>query len=442
MMVVTQQTPRTHNPTLAEQEAIPPRMPALLLPLPLPSTKAPFPYTPFTNPPPPSLLTHTLTHPTPTPSPSQYLIKVQTAALTRGELGWPETLSPNHPSIPSTGHPTSTSSSSDNNDDGGAGARDGDNNNENYYVIPAHEIAGIVLSTPQTDEHMSTGPKFKVGDEVIGLLAFERDGGAADVAVAEEGELAFKPRNVGAAEAAGVVMGGLTGWQGLVEYGGLVDGSKEVTRVLVLNASGGVGVMVCQLLRAEMLFGGGEDAKRRFWVCGVCSGKNAEFVRGELGVDEVLNYRVEEEEKGGRRGNDDNRGESGWLAEAFRKRGWPPVDLVMDCIGGDTLRQAYDPAVVRDGGRVVSVAQPVPEKEKEWEGVRAEIERRRLISRFFIVRPDGEQLAKISKLVEEGELKPVVEREMELYQGREAMELVESGRIRGKVVLRVSFYDR
>ncbi|PGG97153.1 hypothetical protein GX51_07459 [Blastomyces parvus] len=179
------------------------------------------------------------------------------------------------------------------------------------------------------------------------------------------------------------------------------------------------------MLRAKLLFGEGAG-RGRFWVCGVCSGRNAGFVSGELGVDEVVDYTQEKE----------------GLAEAFRKRGWEPVDLVLDCIGGPTLRQAYDPAVVRDGGIVVSVAQPVPEQEPEWAGVRDAIARRGLTSKFFIVRPDGEQLEKISSLVEEGQLKPVMDKEMELYQGREAMELVESGRVRGKVVLRVNYYDR
>lgn len=286
---------------------------------------------------------------------------------------------------------------------------------------------------------------------MIGLLAFARDGGAADVAVAVEGELAFKPRNVSAVEAACLPLSGLTGWQAIFEGAGVKgwvgysDGDSDeeewrrewekekerVKRVLVLNASGGVGVMVCQLLRAKMLFGeeagkGKGSGRGRFWVCGVCSGRNEEFVRGPLGVDEVLDYTKERE----------------GLAEAFRKRDWEPVDLVVDCIGGETLMQAHDAAVVRDGGIVISAAQPVPEREPEWAGVRDAIAKRGLTSRFFIVRPDGEQLEKIALLVEKGELRPFVEREMELYQGREAMELVESGRVRGKVVLRVNNYDR
>ncbi|OJD14912.1 hypothetical protein AJ78_04797 [Emergomyces pasteurianus Ep9510] len=423
------QTPRTHNTLLAEQENIPSSIPALYLPLP-PS----HPYT-TANPPSPSTLAYTPNHPTPSPTETQYLLKIQTTALCRGELGWAETLSP-----PSTSASTCTSKQTASQQP-----------NEDHKRIPGHDISGVVLSTPRTDEHSITGPKFKVGDEVIGLLAFARDGGAADVAVAVEGELAFKPRNVSAVEAACLPLSGLTAWQAIFEgaelkgWVGYSDGEADegeeeenekwrrewerekerVKRVLVLNASGGVGVMVCQLLRAKMLFG--EEAESgRFWVCGVCSGRNEEFVRGQLGVDEMLDYTKEKE----------------GLGEAFRERGWEPVDLVVDCIGGQTLKQAHDAAVVRDGGIVISVAQAVPERKLEWEGVRDAIAKRGLASRFFIVRPDGEQLEKIALLVEKGELRSFVEKEMELYEGRKAMELVESGRVRGKVVLRVNYYDR
>ncbi|ODH47224.1 hypothetical protein GX48_06685 [Paracoccidioides brasiliensis] len=418
-----QPAPRTHTSIYAEQENIPPAMAALTLTLP-----ASHHYT-STNPPPPSTLIYTSTHPTPTPTESQYLLKILATAFCHGELGWAETL--RHP--PS---PTTSASASANQSQSQIQIQD-------FKRIPGHDVTGIILSTPQVDEHSVTGPRFKVGDEVMGLLAFERDGGAADVAVAVEGELAFKPRNVGAVEGACLPLSALTGWQALFEQVGLRgvvmysddedeerervrqrerDDEEEVKRVLVLNASGGVGVMLCQLLRAKMLFG--ENRSQRFWVCGVCSGRNMGFVRGELGADEVLDYT---QEKG--------------LAEAFRKRGWESVDLVLDCVGGESLRQAHDAAVVRDGGIVVSIAQPIPEREPEWEGVRNEIKRRALTSRFFIVRPDGEQLGKIGLLVEKGELRAFVAKEMGLYEGREAMELVESGRMRGKVVLRVNYYD-
>ena len=273
------------------------------------------------------------------------------------------------------------------------------------------------------------GPKFKVGDEVFGLLAFDRDGGAADCVLALEEELAFKPRNVSAAVSCAVPLSGLSAWQaffgqaGLTEVanrgqgeaervaegkGGLVEGRKPM-RVLITNASGGVGVQAVQLLRSQTLFG-----TQKFWICGTCSGRNEGFVKGELGADEVIDYTVNRD-----------------ISEAFRTRGWEPVDIVFDCVGGETLRQVHSPAVVRDGGVVVSIAQP---PEKEW------AKDRDLKSSFFIVEPNGEQLQKLAQLVEAGELKGYVEKVYDLIEAREAMNRVESARVRGKVVLRVNHY--
>ncbi|KAK2774326.1 hypothetical protein FQN53_003680, partial [Emmonsiellopsis sp. PD_33] len=136
-------------------------------------------------------LTYTPTHPTPTPTPSQYLLKVLTTTLTPSDLH-PPPLQPPKP-------------------------------------IPGTSLSGIILSTPSIDEHTPTGPKFKVGDEVIGLLSLStptptptqtqtptpprRAGACADVTVALETELAFKPRSVGSGASVGVVRGGLGGWQ-------------------------------------------------------------------------------------------------------------------------------------------------------------------------------------------------------------------------------------
>lgn len=371
-----------------EQEHISPLMPAIHLPR--------GPYSTFT--PGPESLIYTTERPTPRPNPTQYLLKVQTTALCRNELAWAEVLSPSR----------------------------------SEPAIPGHDVCGIVLSTPTTDEHRHDGPKFKVGDAVFGLLAFDRDGGAADCAVAEERELAFKPRNVSAAVACAVPLSGLSAWQAFFECAGLTDvanegqeekeedgrmGDKsgrqrEPMRVLITNASGGVGVQAVQLLRSETLFG-----TRKFWICGTCSGRNEEFVRDQLKADEVIDYTAHRD-----------------ISEAFSSRGWKPVDIVLDCIGGETLTQAHSPSVVRDGGVVVSVAQS-PSK-----GVKDSVKDRGVKSSYMVVEPNGEQLHNLSQLIELGELKGYVERVYDLIEARQAMERVESQRVRGKVVLRVNHY--
>jgi NADPH:quinone reductase-like Zn-dependent oxidoreductase len=100
-----------------------------------------------------------------------------------------------------------------------------------------------------------------------------------------------------------------------------------------------------------------------------------------------------------------------------------PFDLVFDTAGGDTLRNVL--SRVRDGGRVVSVAE-------EPTGVAGGVE-----SIYFVVEPNGEQLAQIAELAER-DLRPMVESAFTLENGRAAFARTEAHGKRGKVVLRIA----
>jgi NADPH:quinone reductase-like Zn-dependent oxidoreductase len=95
-----------------------------------------------------------------------------------------------------------------------------------------------------------------------------------------------------------------------------------------------------------------------------------------------------------------------------------PVDLVFDTAGGDLL--ARSPAVLRDGGRLVSVAE-----EPEGEGT------------YFIVEPNREQLAELARLADAGDLRSLVDAVFPLDEARDAFERSMASGKRGKVVLRV-----
>lgn len=125
--------------------------------------------------------------PTPVPSSNEYLLKIQTAAFCQDELRLAAALNP----------PVTTPQ------------------------IPLHSICGTVINTPTEDHEKPMGPRYKIGDVVFGVMSYARDGGAADYAVATEGELALKPPNITAAEAAAVALPALTAWQALFKYGGL-----------------------------------------------------------------------------------------------------------------------------------------------------------------------------------------------------------------------------
>lgn len=414
------------------------------------------------QPPSPSSLLYSSTYPTPTPTSSQYLIQIHATCPNPLELPFLTSL----------------------------------NENNTGSKIPSHEICGTVVSTPSSDMNRSPdGPKFKIGDEVFGLLALERDGGAADYAVAVEGELGFKPRNVTAADAAGVPLAGLMAWQALegaglrsslideaVEGGGCDngggDGVGECIRVLVMGAeSSEVGRYILQLLRAgsapfdggirrkmKRVSGGREDRRDVFWICATCSssgegededGSGVRLLRDELGVDAVVTLDDDDDQKGDAICRK--------LSQTFTERGWEPVDVVLDCEDNEprspdtAVSLASSPDIVRrDGGwEVLKLNQPewcvemvdVVDKSNKSKGAKSgskDAVGTRNRSWSFTVQPDGVQLEGIAEVVEEGEIRPVVERVFGLYEAKEAMEMVDEGvkeggkRFKGKVVLRVN----
>jgi NADPH:quinone reductase-like Zn-dependent oxidoreductase len=106
------------------------------------------------------------------------------------------------------------------------------------------------------------------------------------------------------------------------------------------------------------------------------------------------------------------------------KPGWEesvePVDLVFDTVGGDVL--ARSAAVLREGGRLVSVAEPPPE---DLDGV------------YFVVEPDRGQLLETARLADHGDLHPAIDSVFPLGEAREAFERSMAAEKHGKVVLRV-----
>jgi NADPH:quinone reductase-like Zn-dependent oxidoreductase len=166
-------------------------------------------------------------------------------------------------------------------------------------------------------------------------------------------------------------------------------------RVLVTAASGGVGMWVVQL--ARML--GAE-------VIGTCGSANAELVM-DLGAGEVLDYRKADlKEWAGRKGN--------------------PVDVVVDCVGRQALADAW--WTVKDGGVVLSIYQPpggVRPVGFEGSGVR---------DVFFVMQPVSSQLEEITRLVEAGLCRGMVDSVWPLEQFEEAFKRLDGGHARGKIV--------
>ncbi|CAL5867347.1 uncharacterized protein PFLUO_LOCUS1563 [Penicillium psychrofluorescens] len=368
--------------------------------------------------------------PTPQPAAHEYLLKVQTAAFCHDEQRLARTL-----------NPTKTTPQ-----------------------IPLHSLCGTVISTPTADHERQSGPRFKIGDIVFGLISHFRDGGAADYTLATEDELAFKPGNISASEAASVALPALTAWHALFRYAGLDpdatangisrdkngnsnhgnrDGKKwngngyglfrkgsgngngnghgkkvPPLRVLVTNARDcEVGRITVQLLRADKLF------PVRPWICVSCTATEADIMRREWDVDEVLVIP-----------HLPTRDECD-LAGTFRQRRWEPVDVVLDCEGGEVYRQAHEAGVVRNYGAVLTAVDSRPAQQ-------AASPDRGLHSKLVAVAPDGASMMRIGGLVEAGKVLGVPETVVDLIN---SADLLASGaaatagsRRGGMVVVRVN----
>jgi len=135
---------------------------------------------------------------------------------------------------------------------------------------------------------------------------------------------------------------------------------------------------------------------------------NVEFVKS-LGALEVVNYREES---------------LGKWAEGKAK-----VDLVVDMIGDQTLADAW--TVVRDGGILLSIKEP-PEGRKPKENAPKDV-----TNYFFIMKPEGWQLTEVTKLLEGGELKAIVDSVWKLEEFKEAFKKLDSGHARGKIIIQI-----
>ena len=255
---------------------------------------------------------------------------------------------------------------------------------ERLPAIPGHEVSGVVESVAQGVSDVS------IGEEVYALTSFCRDGDAAEYVAVHAADLAPKPQTLDLVQAAAVPLSALTVWQAFFDHARLAPGQ----RVLIHGAAGGVGSFAVQIARWHGAF-----------VIGTASADNRDFLLG-LGANEAIDYRHVRFE------------------ESVRD-----VDLVLDTIGGSTRERSWQ--VLKPGGVLVSLPEPIPEGESAPNGKRG----RRGV--FFIVRPDRGQLGQIATLIDSGAVGPVIAQTVPLTRAREAFERGVAGHTRGKLVVAV-----
>lgn len=275
-----------------------------------------------------------------------------------------------------------------------------------FPVVMGNELAGTVESC---------GPgvtAFGPGDRIFARVPKDRMGAFAGYAVVPADHLALLPASIDFETAAGVPLAGLTALQALRDELRLGPGS----RIFIPGGAGGVGTFAIQIakwLRAE--------------VTTTASPRGRALVE-RLGADHVIDY----------------------TAQRFEDM-VHGMDGAFDLIGGDTLEKCF--GVVKRGGAVVSVAgMPEPLTARKdlgrgaglaalfWVasfGLRARARRHGVTYRYLFMHPSGTELAELAQLIVDGHLHPVIDRAFAFSDIADAMAYLESGRAKGKVVVRM-----
>lgn len=272
--------------------------------------------------------------------------------------------------------------------------------------INGHDMAGVITKVG------SKVSKFKIGDEVYARPADFKIGTFAEYIAVNENDLAYKPATISMEEAASIPLVGLTSWQALVEIANLEKGQK----VFIQAGSGGVGTFAIQLAKHLGAF-----------VATTTSTTNIELVKS-LGADLVIDYKKED------------------FVTILKD-----YDVVLHSnreakVLEDSLK------ILKQGGTVISLTgPPIPEFAKKiglgWHlqmlmsllsmSVRRKTKKLNVNFKFLFMRADGKQLIEITKLIEAGKIRPVVDKVFPFEQINEAMSYVETGRSKGKVVVKV-----
>jgi NADPH:quinone reductase-like Zn-dependent oxidoreductase len=215
--------------------------------------------------------------------------------------------------------------------------------------IPGHEFSGVV------EQIGSDVTAYGPGDAVFGT-----SGGAyAEYLAAKPAAIARKPSRLSFEEAASVPVAAQTAWQGIFTHGGLEKGQT----ILIHGGAGAVGAYAVQLA-----------SHAGATVIATASGDDEAYLNS-IGASRIIDYRKEQFEK------------------VLREK----VDVVLDLIGGDTQTRSF--LVLKEGGHLVAVTQPVSQEETAKHHVSGAMMR---------LAPSGDGLATIARLLEEGTIRPDV----------------------------------
>jgi len=272
-------------------------------------------------------------------------------------------------------------------------------------LILGNDVAGVVVRVGRRVR------RFTPGDEVYARPHQDRIGTLAEFIAMNEADVALKPKNVTMEEAASIPLVGLTAWQVLIERANLKKGQS----VLIHAGSGGVGTFAIQLAKHIGAT-----------VATTASAANSDLVTN-LGADVVIDYKTQDFEK---------------VLNGY--------DVVLNSLGKDTLEKSLD--VLKPGGKLISISGPpdvdfAREQKLNWLlqqvmrllsfGIRKKARRHGVDYSFVLMRANGEQLGQITSLIESDVIRPVIDRIFPFDATKEAFTYLDTGRAKGKVVVKV-----
>ena len=272
-------------------------------------------------------------------------------------------------------------------------------------LILGNDFAGVVVRVG------SRVRRFEPGDEVYARPDADRIGAFAQFIAIREDSLAIKPKDLTMEEAASIPLVGLTAWQALIEKASLKQGQK----VLIHAGSGGVGTFAIQLAKYVGAI-----------VATTTSAANLDWVKA-LGADIVIDYTKDD------------------FATILRD-----YDVVLNSLGGDVLEKSLQ--VLQPGGKLISISGPPdPDFARELGSpwilrqvmrllsyrIRKKAKRYGVSYSFLFMKASGDQLREIGHLIDSRVIRAVVDRVFPFESTDEALAYVESGRAKGKVVVKV-----
>ena len=245
-------------------------------------------------------------------------------------------------------------------------------------AVPGSDLAGVVV------EVGSRVTRFRPGDAVYASLFDLGRGALAQWTVVPEHAAALKPASLDFVQAASIPMVALTAWQAFTEQAPLAPGQ----RVFIPAGSGGIGSFAIQLAKHLGAL-----------VATSTSTANAEWV-GQLGAEVVVDYKRQAFDA---------------LLQGY--------DLVLGTLRGDAIERSL--SILQPGGRVLSLVGP-PDAAfararnmnvimtalfglMSWK-IHRLARRRGVTYGMMFVRPDGAQLTRIAALLDEGKLRPVLDK--------------------------------